>query len=240
MTPTPLSVRQLGPSFARCVARHTRYQLAIPACALIADSVRALRSRLGLRLRRVEAQRIAARFLAEAKPLALAPIERGPGFAFATIVPIVDRAGLHIGRFCFDAPADPDGGFVLAIRFERLAYVTVHALERMHLRLSTVSFDDIAPVLRELAHMDVLAPAARAAALRWMWLPSGADCAFVVAFDADVPRVVSYLDALSHPRAALIEPLRSWLRDPAADAAQLERILRRGELDLWRRGRERE
>lgn len=238
MTTPQLSVRQMGPAFARGLARHTRQEIEAPARHLFDDALRAMRNRFGIRLRGAEVKRIAARLLDAARKLAIGPIVRVDGFAFNATLPYVQDGVVRIGRFSF-APrlSRVGGGYWLVVHVTDLVHLSRHALERMHLRMSSTSWRDLAPATLSLARLDTIAQAARCASLRWMWLPTGAGDAFVLTFDESVPVAVSYLDALSHPRTNLIEPIKRWLDDPNADGDVLVEILRRSEFDLWRRER---
>ena len=237
MPATQLSVRQMGPTYARGLARHTREVLEGPARTLFDDALRAMRNRFGLRLRRAEAQRIGNKLLVAARKLAIAPIVRD-GLAFTATLPYVEGGVVRIGRFLLAAPPSRLGGYRLSIRVVDLVHLSVHALERMHLRLSTADWSDLAPALASLARMDAVATAARAAGVRWMWLPSGTHGAFVIAFDEVVPVVVAFLDELSHPRASLVAPIGSWLDGSEVDAESLRAILAGSDFDFWRKPRD--
>lgn len=234
-TPSPLTVRQLGPTFARGLARHTRETIEAPARHLFDDALRAVRNRLGIRLRRAEARRVAARLLAEARRLAIGLVVRKDSFSFGATLPYVEDGGVRIGRFCFVSCAcGDDGGYGLNMRVDDLVHLSRHALERMHLRVSSARWEDLAPETVTLGCMDGVAKAARAAGLRRMWLPTPSGGAFIVAFDAATPVVVSYLDKLSAARRRLIAPVARWYQEPGGDVGSLARILARSEFDCWR------
>ena len=122
MTTPPLSVRQMGPAFARGLARHTQQELAAPARHLFDDALRAMRNRFGIRLRGAEVRRIAAHLLQEARKLAIGPIVRVDELGFTATLPYAQDGVVRIGRFCF-APrrSRVGGGYWLVIHVRELA-----------------------------------------------------------------------------------------------------------------------
>lgn len=239
MAATQLSVRQMGPTYARGLARHTRQEIEAPARTLFDVALRSMRNRFGIRLRGAEVKRVGVRLHDAARKLAIGPIVRAGEFAFTATLPYVQDGIVRIGRFSYaPRPSRVGGGYWLVVHVTDLVHLSRHALERMHLRVSSADWSDLAPALGTLARMDTIAAAARAAGLRWMWLPSGADGALVIAFDEAVPVVVSYLDVLSRPRASLVAPIGSLLAGSSVEGDSLRDILARSDFDFWRRARD--
>lgn len=108
----------------------------------------------------------------------------------------------------------------------RLASISHHVQQRLHLRLSTADWTQCAQELVALDALPALAPVARAHGLESMWLPSPHG-AFCIALDGPVPTVMTFIDELNRRQQALVAPVRGCLAqdDPAAAFDALLRLV---------------
>ena len=215
-SPRHYSVRQCGPGLARGLARDWRHAVAAKSEVAFDRVYGALMRRICVRLRRCEAHSLLRRMRTALRDITLATSVATPEHYCVLVVEAEDDA-MYLTRATAEVQAWPCGGFFVASNGRRLASISHHVQQRLHLRLSTADWTQCAQELVALDALPALAPVARAHGLESMWLPSPHG-AFCVALDGTIPTVMTFIDQLNRRQQSLVAPVRESLAqdDPAA------------------------